>query len=118
MTQEICLSKLEGYKLVKQLGLHETNLGYPKGAEKQYRDSRGTNTIHARMLPTEFCLHRDKYNPEQYLIEHFFADVLKPEAVLLGGLAFLLALAGSKNVKSALGLGFGVGTAVQLIVDN
>jgi len=119
MTQEICCSKLEGYMLVKQLRLHESTLGDLRGAEKQYRDSQGTNSIHARKFTTKFCLHRDKYNPEQYPIEHFLADVLKPEAVLAGGLTFTVALATSKNWKSALGLGLGgVGTFVQLLVDN
>jgi hypothetical protein len=118
MEQETCCSNLEGYLTVKQLGLHETNLGYLKGAERQYRDSQGMNSVHAREFPEKFCFHRDKYNPEQYLIEHFFADVLKPEAVLVGSLVFLFALAGSKNVKSALGLGLGVGAFVQLLVDN
>jgi len=76
------------------------------------------NSIHAREFPEKFCFHPDKYNPEQYPIEHFFVDVLKPEAALAGGLTFLLALFASKNLKSALGLGLGVGTVVQLLVDN
>jgi hypothetical protein len=118
MGQEICFSKLEGYKLVRQLGLHETNLGYLKGANRQYRDSQSMNSVHAREFPEKICFHPDKYNPEQCPIEHFFADVLKPEAVFAGGFAFFLALAASKNVKSAMGLGFGVGTVVQLLVDN
>jgi len=118
MAQEVCFSKVEGYKLVKRLGLHETTLGYPKGAEKQYRDSRDTNTIHARMLPTEFCLHRDKYNPEQYPFEHFFADVLKPEAVLAGGLTCAAVKMNNKDWKTALKWGIVIGAVVQLIVDN
>jgi len=118
MTQETCCSNLEGYLLVKQLGLRETNLGYLRGAEKQYRDSQGMNSMHAREFPTKFCFHNDKYNPEQYPIEHILADVVKPEAVLAGSLTFLLALAASKNLKSALWLSLGVGTFVQLLVDN
>jgi hypothetical protein len=118
MAQETCCSNLEGYLRVKQLRLHETNSGYLKGAERQYRDSQGMNSVHAREFPEKFCFHYDKYNPEQYPIEHFFADVLKPEAVLAGGLIFLLALVASKNLKSALGLSLGVGTCVQLLVDN
>jgi len=118
MAQDTNYSKLEGYWLIKQLGLHETNLGYLKGAEKQYRDSQGTNSIHAREFATKLCLHQDTYNPEQYPIEHFLVDVLKPEAAIAGGLTFFLVLAASRNVNSALLLGAGIGTAVQLIVDN
>jgi hypothetical protein len=118
MAQETCCSNLEGYLLVKQLGLHETNLGYLKGAEKQYRDSQRMNSVHVREFPDKFCFHRDEYNPEQYPIEHFFADVLKPEAALAGSITFLLALVASKNLKSALGMGLIAGTFVQLLVDN
>jgi len=118
MTHEICCNKSEGHLLVKQLGLHESTLGDLQGAKKQYRDSRGTNSIHAREFTTKFCLHRDKYNPEQYPIEHFFVDVLKPEAVVAGGLTFMVALAISKNWKSALCWSLGVGTFVQLLADN
>jgi len=118
MEQETCCSKSEGYILIKRLGLHESTLGYLRGAEKQYRDSQGMNSIHAREFPAKFCLHRDKYNPEQYLVEHFFVDVLKPEAVLAGGLATAVAKANNKNWKTALLWGLGIGTFVQLLVDN
>jgi len=118
MAEETCCSNLEGYLLVKQLGLHESNLGYLRGAERQYRDSQGANSIHAREFPEKFCFHYDKYNPEQYPIDHFFTDVLKPEAAIAGALTFVLVLAASRNVKSALLLGAGIGTVVQLIVDN
>ena len=118
MTQEICSSKSEGHRLIKQLGLHESTWGDFKGADKQYRDSRSTNSIHAREFPTHFCFHRDKYNPEKCLIEHLLADVLKPEAALAGGLTFAISLACSRNWKSALCWGLGVGTSVQLLSNN
>ena len=85
------------------------------GVEKQYRDSRSTNSIHAREFTTHFCFHRDKYNPEQYPIEHVLVDVIKPEAALAGGLTFAISLAYSKNWKSALCWGLVVGTLVQLL---
>lgn len=118
MTQEICCSRSKGHRLIKQLGLHESTLGYLRSAEKQYRDSRGTDSAHAHIFSTKFCFHPDKYNPEQYPIEHILVDVIKPEAWIAGGLAFGIALASNKNWKSALGRGLGVGAFVQLLVDN
>ena len=118
MTQEICCSKLQGYMLVKQLGLHESTLGLLKNAEKQYRDSQGTNSMHSREFATKFCFHRDQYNPEQYPVEHILVDVVKPEALVVGSLTFVAVLASTKDWKSALGWGLGVGTLVQLLADT
>jgi hypothetical protein len=118
MAQETCCSKFEGYLLVKQLRLRESTLGGLRGAEKQYRDSQGMNSVHAREFPTKFCFHRDKYNPEKYPVEHVLVDVVKPEAVLAGGLATAVAKANNKNWKTALLWGLGIGIFVQLLVDN
>ena len=118
MTQEICCSKSEGYRLVNQLELHESTLGLLKGAERQYRDSRPTNSVHAREYETEFCFHRDDYNPEQYPVEHISVDVVKPQALLAGSLAFAVVLARNNDWKSALKWGLGIGTFIQLLVDN
>ena len=118
MTQEICCSKPTGYMLIKQLGLHESNWGYPQGAKRQYRDSQEANSTHAREFETRIYFHRDSYNPEHNLIGHFVYDVLKPEAVLAGILTSAIALASSKDWKKSLIWGLGVGTLVQLLIDN
>lgn len=118
MAQENCFSKFEGLLLIKQLGLHESTLGDLRDAEKQHRDSRAVNSIHAREFPNKVCLHRDKYNPEYRLIEHLAVDYIKPEAWKVAGLVSLIALLISKDWKTALKLGIVSGTVTQLLVDN
>ena len=61
MVQENCCNKFEGYGLVNQLALHESTMGLLKGAERQYRDSRPTNSVHVREYATNFCFHLDNY---------------------------------------------------------
>jgi hypothetical protein len=118
MAQEYSCSKDEGYSLVKLLNLHESNLGYQKGALRQYRDSQATKSIHAREYNTSFSYHFDDYNPEQLPIEHFINDVVKPESVIAAGVAFVGVLATTKKPKTALLWSLVIGTCVQLVVDN
>lgn len=118
MTQEICYTKSEGYGIVNELKLHETSVGLLKGAERQYRDSQPTNSVHAREYATEICFHRDDYNPEQYPVEHVWVDVVKPQALVAGSLAFAVVLSRNNDWKSALKWGLGIGTFIQLLVDN
>jgi hypothetical protein len=118
MSEEICCSKTEGFSIITKYGLHESTLGYLHGAEKQYRDSRPTNSLHVREFPTKFCMHLDKHNPEIQPVEHFFEDVLKPEAVIAGLVTYPVALAFTKKPKSAFWWSLGITTLVQILIDN
>ncbi len=118
MAQEFYCNKSEGNLLIRLHNLHESSMGYTKGAIKQYRDSRPTKSIHVREFDTKYGFHYDDYNPEQLPFEHFFNDVLKPESVLAAGLAFVIVYEEKKNWKSALWWALGIGTLVQFIVDN
>lgn len=83
--------------MVKQLNLHETKLGMPKDALRQYRDSREANSYHAREYEDRICLHIDRFNPEKRLLEHFVHDVLNDETVAGAGIGFTVGYAVSEG---------------------
>lgn len=86
--EERCCPKPAAIRLVEQLGLHETTLGIPKEALRQYRDSREVNSYHAREYEDRICLHVDRFNPEKRPLEHFVHDVLNEETVAGAAIGF------------------------------
>jgi len=86
--EERCYPKSKAIGLVRQLGLHETKLGIPKGSLKQYRDAKQTNSYHAREYEGAICLHLDYFNPEECPLEHFVHDVLNEKTVAGAAIGF------------------------------
>lgn len=88
MSQEWCYCKPEAKRLINQLSLHETTLGIPKEALRQYRDSREADSYHAREYEDRICPHLDRFNPEKRPLEHFVHDVLNEETVAGAAIGF------------------------------
>jgi hypothetical protein len=64
----------------------ETALGDPKGSDKQFRCPHG---YHARMYREFYEIHKDKFDPRLYPIQHLVFDTDFPR-VALGLLAVLV----------------------------
>ena len=75
-------------KLFKQKDLHETWLGDPKGAKRQFRDNKEIDSVHVREYPDRISFHVDKFNPERRPLEHLMEDVpaSKRNGAILGSL--------------------------------
>lgn len=95
--EEKCYRKPEALRLVKQLGLHKTELGISKGAMRQYRDSREASSYHAREYEDRICLHVDRFNPEKRPLEHFIDDVLNEKTAAGAAIGFTIGCIASRG---------------------
>lgn len=53
---------------------HISNMGLSKGAIRQYRDRRATQSLHIHEFPDYYLVHVDAFNPEDHPIAHGMMD--------------------------------------------
>lgn len=101
--------------------LHPSFIGDSKGALRQFRDDRETDSLHVREYPDRICVHHDQYNPERRPIAHFLHD-LSPQkrtgAVTGGVLGGIIGGVATQKLSGVL-LGVAVGALLgYLAVDE
>ncbi len=63
----------------------ETDLGLSKGAIRQYRDGKPTNSLHLHEFPDFFLVHVDTFNAEFHPVAHGIVDTPGIALAVIGG---------------------------------
>jgi hypothetical protein len=104
--REECVRTGEIIKVQKEEGMvlpsyfHETHLGIDKGAIRQYRDERPTQTLHIHEFPEYFLVHVDTFNPEYHPVAHGIVDTPGiTVAIILGAVAIYYLVKTAKGLN-------------------
>lgn len=63
----------------------ETDLGLSKGAIRQYRDEKPTNSLHVHEFPDYLLVHVDTFNAEFHPVAHGIVDTPGLTLAVVGG---------------------------------
>ncbi len=105
--REECAQTGKFIKIMKQgpiefpIDFHESNMGLSKGAIRQYRDDRPTQSLHVHEFPDYFLAHVDTFNPEHHPIAHGITDTPGMAiGIVLGAIGIYFLAKTIKNLTS------------------
>ena len=80
---------------------HESTLGLAKGAIRQFRDTRETNSLHVHEFSDHYLAHVDTFNPEYHPVAHGVIDTPGMTlGIVLGAFGLYMLAKTAKNLTT------------------